>query len=335
MAKRAASPDEPEDWSFEWNIPNFMKLADTQVSDTFEAGGYRWRILGYPKQNREPHTHVSVFLELVDGARIAEADLPTVAFKLLVCNRDPAKHATWSAGPPPTIKGPAFGWGISTLVPRADLTKAKGFLQGGALRLRVEISDIWSRPSKRVKTSAPSSSVCADLLALLDDPGPTSDVTLIAGERRFEAHRAILAARCPYFRTLFASGFRDGGAREVALPDAQPDALSLLLRFMYGGELGACGWDVLRPAVDLADRLLLPAAKEALQQRIVDTTTADTILADAAWAERMGHAALAAALVDAYPALAKAVPASAVLELAGSNPQLLAQLLVAVTGTAK
>lgn len=44
--------------------------------------------------------------------------------------------------------------------------------------------------------------------------GPSSaDVCLVVGGRPFRAHRLILAARCDYFKRLFAGGFADSGAQ--------------------------------------------------------------------------------------------------------------------------
>lgn len=50
--------------------------------------------------------------------------------------------------------------------------------------------------------------------------------------RTFHVHRAILAARCPYFRTLFNAGMADSAASELPLPDADPDAFAVLLQWI-------------------------------------------------------------------------------------------------------
>ncbi|GLC45273.1 ubiquitin-specific protease ubp15 [Pleodorina starrii] len=127
----------------------------------------------------------------------------------------------------------------------------------------------------------------ADFLALLDNPGPSSDLTLIAaGGRSFPVHRAVLAARCEFFKTMLTSNVGDAAsARERSLPDADPDALALLLRYIYCGVLDECERDLMKPAVELADFLRLVEACGELQRRLLGTVTQDTVAEDLLWAE--------------------------------------------------
>ncbi|KAG2500364.1 hypothetical protein HYH03_001938 [Edaphochlamys debaryana] len=82
----------------------------------------------------------------------------------------------------------------------------------------------------------PRRTLHADMGALLDaQPDGTADLTLVVGGRRFPVHRLILVARCDYFRQRLEGGFADGAAAELSLPDADPAAFELLLRFVYTG----------------------------------------------------------------------------------------------------
>ncbi|GLC42378.1 Cytochrome c oxidase subunit 1 [Pleodorina starrii] len=59
--------------------------------------------------------------------------------------------------------------------------------------------------------------LAADLGALLDrQPDGTADLMLVVGGRTFAVHRAILAARCDYFRRRLAAGFPEGSAAASA-----------------------------------------------------------------------------------------------------------------------
>lgn len=63
-----------------------------------------------------------------------------------------------------------------------------------------------------------------------------SDVTFIVEEKRFPAHRVILAARCQYFRALLYGGLKESRPQaEVRLEETHPEAFSMLLRYMYTG----------------------------------------------------------------------------------------------------
>jgi hypothetical protein len=55
----------------------------------------------------------------------------------------------------------------------------------------------------------------AQMKALLNDE-TLSDVTFVVGDTRIRAHRAILVARCEYFRAMLTSGFREGQEEPAA-----------------------------------------------------------------------------------------------------------------------
>ena len=136
----------------------------------------------------------------------------------------------------------------------------------------------------------PPRSLASDLGALLESPpDATSDLTLRVGGRHFAVHRAILAARCDYFRQrLAADTFADGAAAELELPDADADAFALLLRWLYTGAVEL----PIEPAplhalAELADRLLLPELCHEVQVHILATLSPETVVEHLAWAEHL------------------------------------------------
>ncbi len=110
----------------------------------------------------------------------------------------------------------------------------------------------------------------------------------------------MLAARCPYFRTLFNVGMADSAARELPLPDTDLDAFAVLLRYMYGGRVPYCERAVHRAAVPLCDTLLLPRVKEALEKVLVETADVKTVTADLLWAAGHGREEVLEELVAVY-----------------------------------
>ncbi|KAG2492804.1 hypothetical protein HYH03_008964 [Edaphochlamys debaryana] len=153
-------------------------------------------------------------------------------------------------------------------------------------------------------------SLAADLSALLE-PGQgqaegeasISDLKLRVGGRVFPVHRAILSARCPYFRRRLGGGFADAGAAELDLPDADPEAMEALLRWMYTGclppELPS---PLLQPLAELSDRLGLMQPCRAAQGRILEAVCAQSVVGALLWAEQRGggFAELLAGLKDWY-----------------------------------
>ncbi|KAG2492373.1 hypothetical protein HYH03_009321 [Edaphochlamys debaryana] len=135
----------------------------------------------------------------------------------------------------------------------------------------------------------PRRTLHADMGALLDaQPDGTADLTLVVASRRFLAHRAILVARCDYFKQRLArGGFADGAAAELDLPDADPAAFELLLRFVYTGAVDIP--PALAPSVaELADRLLLPELCADAQAVVLSGVSAATVVGSLLWAERLG-----------------------------------------------
>jgi hypothetical protein len=65
--------------------------------------------------------------------------------------------------------------------------------------------------------------------------GPFTDATLRAGDRQWRAHRVVLAAASPALRSMLESDMVEGREAAVELRDADPDAVELLLRHIYGG----------------------------------------------------------------------------------------------------
>ncbi len=239
-----------------------------------------------------------------------------------------------AVAPPVYTKGGVDYAHVRFLAPD-KLSTANGFLSAdGALVIiaGVQVRNPIIQPSPLRSNLGPAG-LAGDLLVLLDkDPGATSDLTIIAGggdgvakgsdgaggssstsststssittytrpQRSFRVHRAVLAARCPFFRTLFNAGMADSAARELPLPDADPDAFAVLLRYMYGGEVPPCERAVHRAVIPLCDTLLLFDLKTALEAELVRSADEETIVGDLLWAAGHGREEVLEELVVVY-----------------------------------
>lgn len=63
------------------------------------------------------------------------------------------------------------------------------------------------------------------------------DVTLIAGDESFLAHKLVLAAASPYFKAMFTCGMKECGMAEIPLQGLTPCTLSTLIEFAYTSEI--------------------------------------------------------------------------------------------------
>ncbi|KAG2500368.1 hypothetical protein HYH03_001942 [Edaphochlamys debaryana] len=179
---------------------------------------------------------------------------------------------------------------VTTLTPRLEGSMSRPtILPNGYLALGVEteqfsllVLDLGLKPPPLLPPAPPAPAgpprrtLHSDMGALLDaQPDGTADLILVVGDRRFPVHRAILIARCDYFRSQLEGGFADGAAAELSLPDADSAAFELLLRFVYTGAVDIPA--ALAPAVaELADRLLLPELCADAQAVVLSGVSAET-----------------------------------------------------------
>ncbi|KAG2487123.1 hypothetical protein HYH03_014236 [Edaphochlamys debaryana] len=168
-------------------------------------------------------------------------------------------------------------------------------------------------PTPAAAAAPPRRTLHADMGALLDaHRDGTADLTLLVAGRRFLAHRAVLAARCDYFKhRLMHEGFADGAAAELDLPEADPAAFELLLRFVYTGAVDNIPAAQAPAVAELADRLLLPELCADAQAVVLTRVSAGTVVGSLLWAARLGgsfsglQSSLKAWAVEHYEAVRK------------------------------
>ncbi|KAK0146290.1 BTB/POZ domain-containing protein 9 [Merluccius polli] len=96
-----------------------------------------------------------------------------------------------------------------------------------------------------------------------------SDVTFIVEEKRFPAHRVILAARCHYFRALLYGGMKESQPQaEVCLEETRAEAFSMLLHYLYTGRasLSSAREEVLLDFLGLAHRYGLQPLEDSTSE---------------------------------------------------------------------
>lgn len=86
------------------------------------------------------------------------------------------------------------------------------------------------------------------------------DVTLVAGQVRIPAHRLVLCAASDYFAAMFNSGLSETNLGEVVLKDVDPDALAVLIRYVYSGDRMFLRLDLLKYYFSFVFLLSRPAS---------------------------------------------------------------------------
>ncbi|CAE8647699.1 unnamed protein product, partial [Polarella glacialis] len=108
------------------------------------------------------------------------------------------------------------------------------------------VLDLQLTPNVAIPVATPGADLGSDLAWLHESPEglALADLTVMVGEnlhrRSFQVHKAVLCARCDYFRALLAGSFREGSgaSKEVALPDGDAAAFEQVLAYIYTGRLG-------------------------------------------------------------------------------------------------
>lgn len=92
-------------------------------------------------------------------------------------------------------------------------------------------SHLDSAKRRRVRTSA------ARLLHQMWDAMEFTDAELVGNGRAVAAHRAVLCKASPVFAAAFRGGMKEATASRVDIPDAAPEIIEAMLRFIYVGVL--------------------------------------------------------------------------------------------------
>ncbi|XP_043197507.1 kelch-like protein 20 [Amphibalanus amphitrite] len=125
-------------------------------------------------------------------------------------------------------------------------------------------------------------SITMDMLHRLWQDELLCDVTVRVQERRWRAHRALLAASSPYFRTMFTSDYIEKEEAEIQLNGFESDVFDSVLKYMYTGYIELSG-DSVAAVLDATEHLQLSALRHHCLQYLGDAAAADTATAVTVW----------------------------------------------------
>jgi len=104
------------------------------------------------------------------------------------------------------------------------------------------------------------------------------DVTLRIEGQDFAAHRCVLSAASPYFRSLFTSGFKENESNVVELQEVlSAAAVSEALRFIYTGEALVNASNA-QDLFKVADYLIIPSLKTKVTEYLKESIDATNCL---------------------------------------------------------
>ncbi|KAE9447959.1 hypothetical protein C3L33_20142, partial [Rhododendron williamsianum] len=133
---------------FTWTIENFTRLNTKKLySEIFLVGGYKWRVLMFPKGNAVEH--LSMYLDVADSATLPHGWSRHAQFSLAVVDQRINKFSVrrdtvhkFSAG--------VSDWGFTSFLPLVELNDpVRGFLVNDTVILEIAVTILNSHDSRK------------------------------------------------------------------------------------------------------------------------------------------------------------------------------------------
>ncbi|XP_049770202.1 uncharacterized protein LOC126108885 [Schistocerca cancellata] len=124
-----------------------------------------------------------------------------------------------------------------------------------------------------------------EALAALLDGGEDALVTLVAGETRVAAHRAVLAAASPVFEAMLAHDMLEASCGQVSIDDVEGPVLRLLVAYTYTLQAPQLP-DTAAQLLSAADNYGLSALKAVCERQLISQLAVETAAATAVRAVR-------------------------------------------------
>ncbi|CAH8260155.1 unnamed protein product [Arabidopsis lyrata] len=146
-------PEDPPTLKFTWTIPIFTRLNTRKhYSDVFVVGGYKWRILIFPKGNNVDH--LSMYLDVADAANLPYGWSRYSQFSLAVVNQVNNRYSIRKETQH-QFNARESDWGFTSFMPLSELyDPTRGYLVNDTVLIEAEVAvrkvlDYWSYDSKK------------------------------------------------------------------------------------------------------------------------------------------------------------------------------------------
>ncbi|OIW02770.1 hypothetical protein TanjilG_29546 [Lupinus angustifolius] len=145
--------EDPPSSRFTWRIDNFSRMNTKKLySEVFVVGGYKWRVLIFPKGNNVDY--LSMYLDVADSTSLPYGWSRYAQFSLAVVNQIQNKY-TVRKDTQHQFNARESDWGFTSFMPLGELyDPSRGYLLNDTLVVEAEvlvrrIVDYWSYDSKK------------------------------------------------------------------------------------------------------------------------------------------------------------------------------------------
>ncbi|URE18352.1 hypothetical protein MUK42_12616 [Musa troglodytarum] len=255
----------------QWRIDNISSSCTYRKSDPFKVGLWNW----YLTVEKNKHMYVKLYPEM---SSLTREQPPVASFNIkLVFSSSPNRR---------TIVHPAvcdkqlknnddFVWAIDNsftgrFIIDIEFLDLKTVPPSGG-----EPSSIWS--SHHIEKLSENTALASFAQMLAE--GIHTDITInAAADGSIGAHRAVLAARSPVFRSMFSHDLREKELSTVDISDMSFEACQAFLKYIYGNFQPE---EFLRHRVALlgaADKYDIADLKEACHESLLEDIDAMNVL---------------------------------------------------------
>lgn len=223
-----------------YSLAKGMGVGKHIASENFTVGGHQWAIYFYPdgKNPEDNSAYVSVFIALASEG----TDVRALFELTLVDQSGKGKHKVHShfdrslESGPYTLKYRGSMWGYKRFFRRAML-ETSDYLKDDCLKINCTVGVVRSTIDclSLQPIQVPDSDMGSHFGMLLENMEGSDVVFSVSGEK-FHAHKLVLAARSPVFRTeLFDE--MEGDKQEIVVADMEPRVFKAMLHFIYRDSL--------------------------------------------------------------------------------------------------
>ncbi|RWR80358.1 ubiquitin carboxyl-terminal hydrolase 12 isoform X1 [Cinnamomum micranthum f. kanehirae] len=134
--------EDPPSSRFTWMIENFSRVtAKKQYSDVFVVGGYKWRVLIFPKGNNVDH--LSMYLDVADSTTLPYGWSRYAQFSLAIVNQIHNKY-TVRKDTQHQFYARESDWGFTSFMPLSELyDPIRGYLVNDTCIVEAEVVVRW------------------------------------------------------------------------------------------------------------------------------------------------------------------------------------------------
>ncbi|KAL3641754.1 hypothetical protein CASFOL_012569 [Castilleja foliolosa] len=240
-----------------------------KISDPFKINGWNWRLAVIKRSS-------TCFRLSLEPSQFPENQLPFARFVLRVtgANREPLASQMYENVLHPSGTLYCLMARIrnlqSSFVISVEFLDIKIFLPNGT-------SGSTILPSVDKLQHLAAQSTTRSLSHVLDD-SVHADITIATSDGKLQAHKVILIARSPVFRSMFTHDLKEKISSTIEIKDMTSESCMALLRFLYGSVEQEEFWKHRLVLLGAANKYDITDLKDACEDSLLEDIDAGNVL---------------------------------------------------------